>query len=168
MVKVVGSWRLESHGINAAVELAAFADLMAAAEMSGFKIPIRLRIEERSSQKPGQPRHDYTVPVPEIAAPTPQQLLGAGVTAEEVRALPSGIPEMPRSPIFPGLEREPPEQAVDPDGLSLEAFSALAKEKGVNLGTLNAQARMLEPEGRSLPQITDAERLDLAKRWGLI
>ena len=104
LVQVVGAWRLESHGINAAVELAAFADLMAAAEMTGFKIPVRLRIEERSSQKPGQARHDYTVPVPEIAEMTPAQLLGAGVTREEVKALPSGIPNIPRSPIYPGLE----------------------------------------------------------------
>lgn len=179
LVPVVGSFRLESHGENAARELAAFADLMAAAEMGGFRTPIRLRIEERSSQQAGQPRHDYIVPVPEIVGLTPQQLLGAGPDVE-VRALSSGMPEIPRvitqrdfeemgiaaeterqQAIYEGEEDDGP---VTRSGMTLEEIQSIAKEQGVQVSFLNAQAKLLEPTGRTLPNVSPQERLALAQR----
>lgn len=193
LVEVVGSFRLESHGENAARELAAFADLMAAAELSGFRTPIRLRIEERSSKVEGQPRHDYIVPVPEIVGLTPQQMLGSG-RAEPMAAIPSGIPALPRGD---RLVRDAHDDAVegfvvDDDledvldvarqewskevdgmmpgnpaersGMSLEEIQAIAKEQNVSVAMLNAQAKLIEPTGRTLPVISPQERLDLAQR----
>jgi hypothetical protein len=174
LVPVVGSFRLESHGENAARELAAFADLMAAAEMGGFRTPIRLRIEERSSQQAGQPRHDYIVPVPEIVGLTPQQLLGAGPVEAEYRALPSGVPSLPRGDrlvrdayddALEGIseEAEPVTYALA-TGMTLEEIQSIAKEQNVSVSMLNAQAKLLEPTGRTLPNVSPQERLELAQR----
>ena len=200
-LKSIGAWRLESHGYFAAVELGGMADLLDAAAMSGWTMAARLRIEQRFVKRPGEPRHDFTVPVLEIPDLTPHQVLGAG---PEPLALPPG-PEPPRAPMpgeappatrdgDPALDMREAEQQRDvlegsyrvvPDpvpshgfmlseaetrgGMTLAEITHLAKVQGVNVALLNSQAKLLEDAaghtGRTLPNVTDAERLDIARRF---
>jgi hypothetical protein len=189
-LRSIGAWRLESHGYFAAVELGGMADLLDAAAMSGWTMPARLRIEQRFVKRPGEPRHDFTVPVLEIPDLTPQQVLGSG-TSPAPLGLSAG-PDLPRSnvdlphggsvTVVDGEVREIrdalPGDVIDVvshgfmlaeaearGGMTLSEITHLAKVQNVNVALLNAQAKLLEPTGRTLPNVTDAERLDIAHRF---
>ena len=171
----LGRWPLVSHSYYAAVELGAVADVHGDAGMKGYTVRARLRIEERSVKRPGddgKPQtHHYIVPVLDIPDLTPQQMLGAGVVQEaEYRALPSGVPEIPRPAFeFPivggnGDEDEIFVTMARSDGMTLEEIQSIAKAQNVSVSLLNAQAKLLEPTGRTLPVISPQERLLLAQR----
>lgn len=63
----LGMWRVESHGWNAAVELAGVVAVLAAASDQGQFLPARLRVEERAVKRPGKDgkpeTHRFVVPV---------------------------------------------------------------------------------------------------------
>jgi hypothetical protein len=72
----IGVWRLESHGFNAATELAGTVDVLQAAAGRGQLLPAVLRLDERQVKRPGETTRNFVVPVLEIRV-TPSGL-GAG------------------------------------------------------------------------------------------
>lgn len=93
----LGTWRLESHGYYAAVELSATAALLEAATAQGQILPARLRLEQRTKVEGGQTMR-FAVPVLDIDVRVPEVLeLGRGTPAAStlphtpVAALPSGV-----------------------------------------------------------------------------
>jgi hypothetical protein len=70
-LKDLGVWRLESHGYNAAVELAGVVQLIQVATTRGMLIPARLRIDKRTVKRlkddgrggTRSERRNFTVPV---------------------------------------------------------------------------------------------------------
>jgi hypothetical protein len=158
-----------SHSYYAAVELGAVADFLGDAGMKGYTVRARLRIEERSVKRPGddgKPQtHHFIVPVLEIPDLTPQQMLAAGAVQEaEYRALPSGVPEIPRVNTLTGEEDFRASLDSHKDGMTLEEIQTIAKQQNVQISFLNAQAKLLEPTGRTLPNVSPQERLLLAQR----
>lgn len=59
----LGVWRVESHGINAALELGGAVELTELATRRGVIVPAVLRIEPRVVRKPGEPERRFVVPV---------------------------------------------------------------------------------------------------------
>jgi len=59
----LGVWRVESHGINAALELGKAVELTELATRRGIIIPAELRIEHREIRRPGEPLKRFSVPV---------------------------------------------------------------------------------------------------------
>ena len=172
----LGRWPLVSHSYYAAVELGAVADFLGDAGMKGYTVRARLRIEERSVKRPGddgKPQtHHYIVPVLDIPDLTPQQMLAAGAVQEaEYRALPSGVPEIPRAEVLSD-EIEHDLYGTDDDeveGLSVQDIQRLVdaqkdRPNAVTMPFLNAQAKLLEPTGRTLPNVSPQERLLLAQK----
>jgi len=179
----LGRWPLVSHSYYAAVELGAVADFLGDAGMKGYTVRARLRIEERSVKRPGddgKPQtHHFIVPVLEIPDLTPQQMLAAG-QSEPMLALPEPIiPRNIPSPIHvyqDGPDTDPLEGEIveaehfrasldsHKDGMTLEEIQTIAKQQNVQISFLNAQAKLLEPTGRTLPNVSPQERLLLAQR----
>lgn len=58
----LGVWRIESHGINAALELGKAVELTELATRRGVIIPAELRIEQREVRRPGEPLKRFNVP----------------------------------------------------------------------------------------------------------
>jgi hypothetical protein len=77
----LGCWRLESHGWNAAVELAGTAQFLEQATDRGQMLPARLRIERRRQVKDGQTRH-FNVPIIDIDVPLRTALAAANGVPE--------------------------------------------------------------------------------------
>lgn len=101
----LGVWRVESHGMNAAVELPGTVELLHQALEHGVLIPAQLRIDQRTAKKDGQTRH-FIVPVLEIPTVTMAALRSpegvAGLNPADVPAL-AGVPagELPPAPTGP-------------------------------------------------------------------
>jgi len=72
----LGTWRLETHGYYAAIELSATASMLEQATARGQLIPARLCIDQRSQVKDGQTKR-FAVPVIDLDI-TARQALGAG------------------------------------------------------------------------------------------
>lgn len=79
----VGTWRLESHGYYAAVELAGVAQLLEEATLQGRALPAQLGLDARQSKKPGQQTRRYVVPVIKVAATAGQVLEALGTTVND-------------------------------------------------------------------------------------
>jgi hypothetical protein len=73
----IGVWRVESHGMNAAVELPGTVDILRSALDAGGLVPAQLRLEARTSKKDGETRH-FIVPVLELPSVTMAQLQSGG------------------------------------------------------------------------------------------
>lgn len=87
-----GTWRLESHGWNAAVELGASVELLGLAAQRNYALPARLRIEPRHALgRPGEAERHFVVPVIDVDVSLEQ--LGL-VTGQQFRELP-GADETP-------------------------------------------------------------------------
>ena len=95
----IGSWLLQSHGWNAAAELAGSADLLQRGAAAGVLLPAQLRLEQRTQVKGGQTRR-FAVPVIDIGSSF-NQFLAAGGTD----ALPPA-PQAGGTPIEAGARRE--------------------------------------------------------------
>ena len=118
----IGVWRVESHGMNAAVELPGTVDILRSALDAGGLVPAQLRLEARTSKKDGETRH-FIVPVLELPSVTMAQLQAGGpaaIAAAPPRAAigsgggapvsPSTAAPSPRSlPPLPGELAPPPE-----------------------------------------------------------
>lgn len=70
---------MDTSGWHAAVELGAAMQILAAAASGGLLLPARLRLEQRTQKRPGEPTRNFAVPVLDVDV-TPAQLV-AGVTA---------------------------------------------------------------------------------------
>ncbi|MPZ13793.1 MAG: hypothetical protein GEU73_05115 [Chloroflexi bacterium] len=99
-----GVWRLETHGYNAATELAAFKNLVDLASAQGRMISAKLRIDHRMSKKDGE-TFRYVVPVVELSETMAQFFKAIGADLSDVpmtlpptterRSLPGGSPVLP-------------------------------------------------------------------------
>lgn len=58
----LGVWRVESHGVNAALELGRAIELTELATRRGVILPAVLRIEAREVRRPGEPTKRFVVP----------------------------------------------------------------------------------------------------------
>lgn len=103
----LGVWRIDSQGYYAAVELGAAVEIIGVAAGVGAMLPARLRLEQRTVRRPGEPTRDFVVPVLDLDV-TPAQLLGAvgagrvGLAAltdpvVTAPALPSGLTPVPET-----------------------------------------------------------------------
>lgn len=72
----LGVWRLDTQGYYAAVELGAAVQILQSAAGRGQMLPARLRLEQRTVKRQGQPAHDFAVPVLDLDV-SPAQLLAA-------------------------------------------------------------------------------------------
>ena len=89
----IGVWRLDTGGINAALELpGSFGLIVKAAE--GQFMPAVLRLEQRSSKKEGQTRR-YVVPVLDMEQATMLELVSGNVPGVLGPAVAVGRPELP-------------------------------------------------------------------------
>lgn len=123
----MGTWKLESHGWNAAAELPMLAAAIANATQP---IPARLEVQARSKKvyDPSQPQNkqiesrNYMVPVLHFDLFTPAQAFSGELEAVRQAAV-TGGPARPALPSAPG---------VDPEliaGLSREAEAAKTSEQ---------------------------------------
>lgn len=72
-VEGIGSWRMETHGYYAAVELAGASEILRRATAQGVLLPARLRLDQREARRAGQVRC-FPVPVIEVDI-TPTEML---------------------------------------------------------------------------------------------
>lgn len=163
----IGVWRVETHGINAAVELPGTVDLLRAALESGVMLPAQLRLDKRTSKKDGQTRH-FVVPVLELPTITTAQLMsgGAAVVGEiggtsSATALPSptptAVPEIAEEPVVSSGEVEAPaptrSKAVASMVRSIEVEVEDKKLSPVDLSSILGEAAGV----RSLDEITSTK-----------
>jgi hypothetical protein len=73
----IGVWRLESHGIYAAIELPGTLELLQLAAEGNRFVPVVLRIEHRTDKRPGQPIKRYIVPVIDTPETTVGEMLSS-------------------------------------------------------------------------------------------
>lgn len=108
----LGTWRLETHGWNAAATLPASLDMLTAAGARGW-IPAILRLQQESSKKKVNGRSQtfrYVVPVVDVIGVTIAELLAAG--REDGTFIGSGETE-PQRVLPPGPSRPPRGTKVD-------------------------------------------------------
>lgn len=103
----LGVWRLETHGYNAAEEIAGTFEILRVAAEGGKVIPARLSIQHRTAKREGKPPSKFTVPVLELDVAIAQVLdalpqLGEGSARREgmmlapieAKALPGAPPPL--------------------------------------------------------------------------
>lgn len=138
----VGLWRMESHGENAAKEMQAIATICELATLQNRMVPAELRIEPRTSKKPGEATSHFVVPVLDIGVSLDSimESLGMGdeafpqlVAPARPLALPAQRPALPQDagfkeegvgetavrPPVPPVPGPPPE--IDSDDVVAEA-----------------------------------------------
>lgn len=120
----IGVWRLESHGINAAMELPGTVQVILMASDAGRFLPGRLRIEHRTSKKAGLTRN-FVVPVIDLDITSRELMSGeapktieSGAVPGEARALQAGA-------------HIPVEGAVEPEGAGTSSGSPLITQKDI-------------------------------------
>lgn len=152
----LGVWRLESHSFYAARELAGAVDVLAAASSAGRLIPARLRIEARTKTVPGQPRHDYSVPIIEFV--DGQAIGDLGVLPMlELEPGERRIPPLPTtSPPPPGSDLRGPL----PVGITDEQLKAGLADLGIPL----AEARLIATDAYGPDPLTPSQRADFLDR----
>lgn len=105
----VGVWRLETHGINAALELPGTLDLLGHFMEGGRMLVGRLRIEPRTKKVPGEkfPRR-FIVPVIDLGV-TMSELIAGDAAMPQIGGpapTPTGRPALPAGPSAP-VDPEP-------------------------------------------------------------
>lgn len=133
----IGVWRLESHGINAAMELPGTVSVILMASDAGRFLPGRLRIEHRTSKKAGLTRN-FVVPVIDLDITSRELMSGEPVArpaiesgAGEAPALEAGVPAPAGGAVEPGGRSEPPGSPLISEGQRRRMF-AVAKECDVS------------------------------------
>jgi hypothetical protein len=99
----LGTWRLESHGYYAAVELSAAAALLEAATAQGQILPARLRLEQRLKVEGGKTTR-YAVPVLDIDVRVPEVLALGRSTPADVAPAHTPVPALPGVSVDDALE----------------------------------------------------------------
>lgn len=136
----IGVWRLESHGYNAAAELGGMADLIAIATQRGLLLPARLRLDQRSAQSYGQPRHDFAVPVLELVQTRLGDLIelpAGGMAVPQLSAGRVAILEPPRADLPATSDFRAPIDPTDdaPDRPSPDSVSTAEVSPGASSST---------------------------------
>jgi hypothetical protein len=174
----IGVWRVESHGMNAAVEIPGTVDILRQALEGGVMIPAQLRMEQRTSKKDGETRH-FVVPVLELPTVTIAALSSGGVRGLDPGSVPAlgegrgdkGIEARSTTPPPP----EPPKRATrtkatapPPPLPPLPGTEAPASSASPNLAALRARHAALPDTVRSgyngqrkdlsLPSLDDTAR----------
>lgn len=103
-VQGLGSWRMETHGYYAAVELAGAADILRRATEQGVLLPARLRLDQREARRAGQVRR-FPVPVIEVDV-TPTEVLAIAGGNEQRPTLPAAA--SPQAALPPATEPKHP------------------------------------------------------------
>lgn len=135
----VGVWRLESHGLNAAIELPGTIEVIAMASAAGRFLSGRLRIEHRTSKRNGETRR-FIVPVIDLDV-TMRQMMSGEAPDHEARALTAGqersLPPGPREPAGEAPPASPGRPAVITEAQKRRMF-AIAREHSVPAATVKA------------------------------
>lgn len=119
----IGVWRLESHGINAAMELPGTVSVILMASEAGRFLPGRLRIEARTSRKPGQPTRNFVVPVIDLDITSRELMSGEAPKFIESGATPPVALE--------AGDGHTPAEGVEPAGLVTPPSSPLVTQKDI-------------------------------------
>lgn len=136
----LGVWRLDTQGYYAAVELGAAVQILQSAAGRGQMLPARVRLEQRSVKRQGQPAHDFAVPVLDLDVSPAQllaasaghaQLSGPGSTQAVAAGAQSGAPLTP----VPSTVPERPVASVAEQAAAVNADPEPSKRR-------NAQAPM--------------------------
>lgn len=159
----IGVWRLETHGINAAMELPGTVSVILMASDAGRFLEGKLRIEHRTSKKPGQPTRNFVVPVIDLDITSRQLMSGehksieSGAPLAAAGALEAGSPG-------PAVEVETPEVLSGPSGVSLitqkdiARIMAVCKEEGIMETELKPIVQAVAGVGSR--KLIPADRLD--------
>lgn len=147
----IGVWRIDSDGVNAALELPGTLSMLVRAANGNF-LPASLRLEQRVSKKEGEPTRRFVVPVLEMPYADVGQLAQAAATGEplllasqyangkpalppveaspDARALTAGEkPEHGERPPLPPTAPEPDPEPVPDDVAPVEPITPAQKKK---------------------------------------
>lgn len=158
----LGVWLLSSGGFYAAVELAGAADFLTQASEAGVFIPARLRLEQRKVKRPGQPEHEFAVPVIEftqtrmadLALPAP----GESGTAGRLGGRPA-VPALPATTLPATSDFRAPVPEVEQDDGVLTPVTA---------GPPSSEPDRVTPPAQPLaPGLCGAQGLHEEERCGL-
>src|SRR6266545_796095 len=147
----LGVWRLESHGMNAAVELPTTLEVLVAAAKEHRFIPAVLTIQHRTKKVPGEGTRRFIVPAITLPGVTVQQL--ADGTAPLALNAPAPAPPRPELPAGP----PPPEDPAFADAETAEwgAAPTLAGPEG-----RGAQADTGTPQADQRTSASGSARVD--------
>jgi len=117
-------WVVESHGINAALEMAQVALSLGLAAERGSFLPAQIRIDHRETRTPGRDGNvevsKFVVPVLEILT-TMRELVEGGTASGQLR-LPPAPADMKAITAAPAAQAEPVRHVVaDPDDEPVDA-----------------------------------------------
>lgn len=128
----LGIWLLASRGWHAAVELAGAADLLHRAATAGVLLPAKLRLEQRTTKRPGESVQHYAVPVLELGVTLRALTEGsAGVAVDQLPPAPPRARALTTSSAGgapaqgEGAGSAPP---ADEDRMPLQALADLVRE----------------------------------------
>jgi hypothetical protein len=96
----LGVWRLETHGYNAAVEIAAAVEMVELAAGAGAILPARLRLEDRTVKRLVDNKietRNFVVPVVDLDV-SARQLAGINGGSGPPSAVASGVGDAPSTP----------------------------------------------------------------------
>ena len=181
-LRSIGAWRLESHGYFAAVELSGMADFLLAAAQRGYAYPARLRIEKRKVKRPGEPEHDFIVPVLELPDLTPQEVLGSGTPVRQIGPgdpdLPKAIIDLAAAPVASAAAESltgaatvsAPTSGQDdgpasPVPMTITELQCRAASATIGISDLNAKSRELF--GKNINLLANEQRQAVAEEMGL-
>ena len=132
----LGVWRLQSGGWNAAHELGATAELLAAVRASGVIVPAVLRLEQRQSVADGKTMQ-YAVPV-----------LALRHTMRELTGMQSGQVELPPAPAhLRAIEATAPRESgasAAPDAPQVPAVPTTARDMAAAAEACESKAALVE------------------------
>jgi hypothetical protein len=159
----VGVWVLGSTGMNAAIEMAAIANVCELATRQGRVVPAKLRMEQRSAKKPGQARSDFVVPVLDLKHGVKQIMEAFGMLDGDTfapslaappaqAALPEARPDLPPDPGFRtqgtgSVEALPPAPAPGPAPLTGDDDEVVEAE--IVTDTADAEGAVEQPAAPS-------------------
>jgi hypothetical protein len=129
----IGLWRLNTGGYNAAVELPATLEFLAAQAGQGTYLQAVLRLEQRMSKKDGTTRR-FAVPVIDVPELRVRDML-PGATITTPPAVERGRPAIPAGPSPPAVpEATTPEDIPfgEPVGLESHFTDEALREAGVS------------------------------------
>lgn len=131
-VQALGLFRIETHGIYAAMEMGGVAELLEHATKLGTFLPATLRLDQRTAKRDGQTMR-YAVPVidvhsnvskvlesigvldaPALDPPTPMAALPSGSAVRQPGSSRAALPEAPKGRTRPVNYPAPPDLPSDP------------------------------------------------------
>lgn len=173
----VGVFRLETHGINAAMELPGTVSVILMASDAGRFLPGRLRIEHRTSKKGGLTRN-FVVPVidlditsRELMSGDAPRIIESGAAPGEARALEAGAHNPVEGAVEPGAGSNAPGSPLITQK-DIARLMAVAKEQEITeaelrpmvLAVCDVKSRKDIPADRLDDLLTEIKKAGSAKR----